>query len=566
MKPLKFNIMKTNQILILVLLLFSCLINKNNSRASASNNSDENTLTVVCSPDLTKLSTTWITEFEEQNPSIKIDMDSRTEGQSATKPTIAILSNEYLLKQTSESDWKMVVGHNAIVAVLNANNPLLAEINTQGLTMEELKQLLTNVENKNWNTFINKGHDATIHCYILNQESILKGLTDFINSDELSTGAKLKSNPEELIEAVQNDLYALGFCRMNDILEISANEIHPTLKLLPIDKNSNNRIDHFESIYNNAESFTRGVWIGKYPFALCGSVYAVSETMPTDKNALAFLSWLMADGQTYLSLNGYSKLASAEIFSNLSLLRTGTAPDSGNNAPFISTIWMVVFIVLGVFLAIGMIFIFSARNRKDEDQSEETFTSKALSLGSLHAPKGLYFDKSHTWAFMEKDGNVKVGIDDFLQHITGTLTRIKMKESGEKVRKGEKILTLIRDGKQLNIYAPISGVILESNHNLLTNCSLLNTDPYSEGWVYTIEPRNWVREIQFMFMGESYILWLQNEYVRLKEFFSVLVSSHTPAYAHVVMQDGGEITDHVLADMEPEVWEDFQTKFIDNSK
>ena len=46
---------------------------------------------------------------------------------------------------------------------------------------------------------------------------------------------------------------------------------------------------------------------------------------------------------------------------------------------------------------------------------------------------------------MEKDGVVKVGIDDFLQHITGTLTKIKMKEPGEKVRKGEKILSIIRE-------------------------------------------------------------------------------------------------------------------------
>ena len=92
---------------------------------------------------------------------------------------------------------------------------------------------------------------------------------------------------------------------------------------------------------------------------------------------------------------------------------------------------------------------------------------------------------------------VKVGIDDFLQHITGTLTRIKMKEPGEKIRKGEKILTIIRDGKQLNIYSPVSGIIREKNQRLLTDSSIINSSPYSEGWVYMLEPKNWVRETQF---------------------------------------------------------------------
>ena len=61
---------------------------------------------------------------------------------------------------------------------------------------------------------------------------------------------------------------------------------------------------------------------------------------------------------------------------------------------------------------------------------------------------------------MEQNGIVKVGIDDFLQHITGPITRIKMKNEGDKVKKGEQILSLIQNGKQLNIYAPVSGTII----------------------------------------------------------------------------------------------------------
>ena len=67
-------------------------------------------------------------------------------------------------------------------------------------------------------------------------------------------------------------------------------------------------------------------------------------------------------------------------------------------------------------------------------------------------------------------------------------------------------------------------------------------------------------------MAEKYKEWLQDEFIRLKDFLAVSMRSNTNVYAHVILQDGGELTDNVLADLGPEVWEDFQTKFIDISK
>jgi len=66
-------------------------------------------------------------------------------------------------------------------------------------------------------------------------------------------------------------------------------------------------------------------------------------------------------------------------------------------------------------------------------------------------------------------------------------------------------------------------------------------------------------------MAEKYKLWLQDEFIRLKDFLSTSVRSNENVYAHLVLQDGGELTDHILADLDPEVWEDFQTNFIDTS-
>jgi glycine cleavage system H lipoate-binding protein len=167
---------------------------------------------------------------------------------------------------------------------------------------------------------------------------------------------------------------------------------------------------------------------------------------------------------------------------------------------------------------------------------------------------------------MEKDGRVKIGIDDFLQHITGPLTQVKLKTAGEKVRKGEKIFTITREGKQLEICSPVSGYIRQYNDELLSNPEKLNSSPYAEGWVYQIEPANWLRETRFMFMADKFKEWLDDEFIRLKDFLATSANSNAVVYNHIVLQDGGELTDNVLADLGPEVWEDFQTHFLDTSK
>jgi glycine cleavage system H lipoate-binding protein len=222
-------------------------------------------------------------------------------------------------------------------------------------------------------------------------------------------------------------------------------------------------------------------------------------------------------------------------------------------------------LTIGIALIFGTISGLKYRKEKREMVPvRSTFPRLLFNEDFVESPEGLYYDKTHTWAFMEKDGLVKVGIDDFLQHITGHLTRIKMKSPGERVRKGKHILSIIQEGKQLDIYAPISGTIKESNTTLTTNTSIINSSPYNEGWVYRIEPSNWLKEIQFMVMSNKYKDWLKSEFNRLKEFLQSHLRPETAQYAYV-MQDGGELKDGILADLGPEAWEDFQTNFIDVS-
>jgi hypothetical protein len=94
----------------------------------------------------------------------------------------------------------------------------------------------------------------------------------------------------------------------------------------------------------------------------------------------------------------------------------------------------------------------------------------------------------------------------------------------------------------------------------------VNNHPYAEGWVYRIEPKNWLREQEFMLMGEKHTEWLKDELTRLRKFFDDTFKVQLADRDYLVLQDGGELRANLLADLGPEVWEEFQRKFIDPSR
>jgi glycine cleavage system H lipoate-binding protein len=227
---------------------------------------------------------------------------------------------------------------------------------------------------------------------------------------------------------------------------------------------------------------------------------------------------------------------------------------------------MVIIIFLAFILicvAIDAIVQFS-KKRRAKVVEERTVSTRIFSLSSLFIPRGFYFDKSHTWAFMEKNGVIKIGIDDFLLRIVSPLSGIKMKSAGEKIIKGEPALSIMQNGKQLTIKSPVSGTIIFQNKEVAYKSESKNLSISEEGWIYAIEPSNWEYESTLLFMADKYAHWLKNEFMRLKDFLSHTLQRGNIDLSPAIIQDGGELYDNVLENFGPEIWEEFQMKFIDS--
>lgn len=540
-----------------------CVENENQKGGQLASTEGQ-TLQIVSSPEIYDLATNWVAGYGNLHPGQKIDLRLQSEETALEEGNLYLLTNNHLLLANEETAWKLVIGHDLVVPVINSNNPYFEEISKKGFTAEDFASLFS--EKPDWSMVVNGASKTPVQFIITGNQQVITRIANLTKTDEAAIRAMKVVSAAEIVSFVQKNINAVGFCTLTDVLNQEKNAFANQISILPVDKNRNGRIDSFEKIYADPAALTRGAWIGKYPRVLCGDIYALSAVKPTNQAALDFMVYVTDNGQDFIKNSGFSILSSARKAANMLVLTNPVPPsDPGKKAPFLSLTTLLLLSALALAVLLIVLFGFN-RNKQTMIEGEDIEITPALNENSILAPRGLYYDKTHTWAFMEQDGMVKVGIDDFLKHIAGTLTQLKMKPPGEKIRKGEKILTVIRDGKQLNLYSPVSGFIRKQNESLLTTPSKINTAPFTEGWVYQIEPVNWVREVSFMFMFDKYREWLEDEFVRLRDFLAISANSNSVVYQHIVLQDGGELKDNVLADLGPEVWEDFQAQFIDTSK
>jgi glycine cleavage system H lipoate-binding protein len=521
-------------------------------------------LQIITSPELFDLTTEWLDGYKTLYPNQKIDLSTQTENVPFKDGNIYLFSSNNFELSNENSVWKMMVGHDLVVPVMSTKNPNYNEIIKRGITSDEFAHYLTGTTN--YQPIIGANTKNPIECYITDNQNVTNKVANFTNTEHELVQLKKVNSTNELILLIQKNPNVIGFCPLTEVLNNGKDGFAEQIGIIPIDINKNGRIDSFENIYVNPGTLTKGAWIGKYSRELCGDVFAFSTAKPTNQTAIDFLTFLTVEGQNNIKKSGFSILSSAEKTANmLALANVAESSAQKYKAPFSPLFWVLIFGVLGV--AALLIVFFGFKNSNQElIESENIEMTPAFSDNTISAPRGLFYDKTHTWAYMEQDGLVKIGIDDFLKHIVGAITQLKMKVPGEKVRKGEKIITVVRNGKQLNLYSPITGYIRKQNESLSSNPSKINDTAFTENWIYQIEPTNWAKDLNYMFMIEKYRDWLKDEFARLKDFMANSANSNQLVYQHVILQDGGELKDNFLADLDPKVWEDFQTQFIDSSK
>jgi len=119
-------------------------------------------------------------------------------------------------------------------------------------------------------------------------------------------------------------------------------------------------------------------------------------------------------------------------------------------------------------------------------------------------PSDLRYRDSHEWVRLDDDGSVVVGITDHAQAALGDIVFVELPEPGLSYAQGDACAVVESVKAASDIYAPISGEIIEFNPALEDDPGLVNSDPYGDGWLFSMAPAD-LEEIDGLMDKKAYI-------------------------------------------------------------
>lgn len=120
----------------------------------------------------------------------------------------------------------------------------------------------------------------------------------------------------------------------------------------------------------------------------------------------------------------------------------------------------------------------------------------------MDVPSDLRYSTDHEWARAEGD-RVRIGITDYAQDALGDVVFVDLPEVGLEVARGGSFSEIESTKSVSEVYAPVTGTVVEVNDELADNPERLNEDPYGEGWICVIEASD-LTELEALLDAEGY--------------------------------------------------------------
>jgi glycine cleavage system H lipoate-binding protein len=176
-------------------------------------------------------------------------------------------------------------------------------------------------------------------------------------------------------------------------------------------------------------------------------------------------------------------------------------------------------------------------------------------VSGFQVPENVRYHSGHTWALSESRELVRVGIDDFACKLVGKIESIALPQRGRWVRQGQKIWTIFRDGKSVDMVSPIEGTVSDVNEAVVKDPSLALKDPFGEGWIVTVQAPDSKVNFRNLLGGALARMWTEDSALRLRKRMPV-------AMAAALAQDGGVAVDDITAHLPNEDWAALTKEFF----
>lgn len=172
----------------------------------------------------------------------------------------------------------------------------------------------------------------------------------------------------------------------------------------------------------------------------------------------------------------------------------------------------------------------------DMDYSRSDIYPSYQKAAGFRMADGYYYHMGHSWSRFEHGGRVRVGFDDFLVRVFGSVHALALPPLGGKVKQNEVGWTFNRDDREGAVMAPVTGTVLAVNHKAMEHPDITHEDPYNEGWLFILEPEAPKKNLKSLYFGNESLQWMEQESQRLMELLG-------PEYVGLAATGGGAVDD-----------------------
>ena len=271
--------------------------------------------------------TVWAEEFTKLHPDVEFDVQGGGAGKGMTDTIagavdIGMISRSIKEEETAQGIFWVSVTKDAVFPIIHTENPVAAQILEKGITQEIFNKIYITEEIKTWGEVVG---DPTItdeiHVFTRSDAS---GAADQWakytggEAQEDLKGVGINGEPA-MLDTVIKDPLGIGFGNLNSIFDLSSGDLVPGIIIPPIDIDNNGKADAVE-IYKVKEDAFGAVANGTYP-----SPPARFENLATlgkpEGLTLAFIEWILTDGQQYLEAAGFVPLTPEQQAESLAKLK-----------------------------------------------------------------------------------------------------------------------------------------------------------------------------------------------------------------------------------------------------
>jgi phosphate transport system substrate-binding protein len=322
------NLLLLKKTFISGILIVVCLV----TLTSSSNNTKEpnspeltGTLSLSGAFALYPMAVVWATEFKKIHPKVRIDISAGGTGKGVSDALaklvdIGLVSRDVYPEELKKGGLATAVTKDAVVLTINSKNPNLGELLVKGIKKESLINIYAKGVYKDWKQLGLK-KAAPIHAYTRSDAS---GAGDTwakfvgIRQEDLM-GVGVYGDPG-VAQAVKKDPASIGYNNIAYVYDSKTKKPLQGIRIAPIDLNGNGRIDPEENFYYNLEALATAVANGKYPMPPARNLYFLTNGKPKSKVLVAFMKWVLTDGQKFVKGAGYINLSDKKLQESLNNL------------------------------------------------------------------------------------------------------------------------------------------------------------------------------------------------------------------------------------------------------